>query len=95
MGMINWIFDIYQHSKIEDARQEARAARREVAAMRSSGGGDLDAEWVERALGELALATKTVQRMLIEKGVCSTAELGSLLDQVDRLDGRADGRAPI
>ena len=95
MSMINWIFDIYQHSKIEDARQEARAARREVAAMRSSGGGDLDAEWVERALGELALATKTVQRMLIEKGVCSTAELGSLLDQVDRLDGRADGRAPI
>lgn len=94
MSMINWIFDIYQHSKIEDARQEARAARAEVAALRQTGGG-VDAERIERALGELALATKTLQRMLVEKDVCSTAELGSLLDQVDRLDGRADGQAPL
>lgn len=94
MSMINWIFDIYQHSKIDDARNEARAARAEVAALRQSSG-DVDAERIERALGELALAVKTVQRMLIEKGVCSTAELGSLLDKVDREDGRADGQAPI
>ncbi len=95
MGMINWIFDIYQPSKIDDAHEEARAARREVAEMRDSGGGGLDAERVERALGELALATKTLQRMMVEKGVCSTPEFGSLLDKVDREDGRADGRAPI
>ena len=95
MGMINWIFDIYQHSQIDDAREEARAARREVAEIRNSGGGGLDADRVERALGELALATKTLQRMMVEKGVCSTPEFGSLLHKVDREDGRADGRAPI
>ena len=27
MGLINWIFDIYQHSKIDDAREEAAQAR--------------------------------------------------------------------
>jgi hypothetical protein len=93
--MINWIFDIYQHTRIEDARQEARAARAEVASMRSSSGSSLDSERVERALGELALATKTLQRMMVEKGVCSNPELRSLLHDVDVEDGRTDGQAPI
>jgi hypothetical protein len=95
VGMINWIFDIYQHTRIEDARQEASAARAEVASMRSSGGSSLDSERVERALGELALATKTLQRMMVEKSVCSNSELQSLLHDVDVEDGRTDGQAPI
>jgi len=93
--MINWIFDIYQHTKIDDALQEARAARAEVASMRGSASGGVEAERIERALGELALATKTLQRMMVHKGVCSSAEFGSLLDKVDREDGRADGQAPL
>jgi hypothetical protein len=94
MGLINWIFDIYQHSKIEDVRAEAAQARAEIAAVRSSGGG-VDSARVEQALGELALATKTLQRMMVEKGVCSADEFGTRLRQIDTEDGKADGRAPI
>ncbi|MEE2964991.1 MAG: hypothetical protein VX427_12735 [Acidobacteriota bacterium] len=32
MGLTNWIFDIYQHTKIDEARKEAMEARREAAA---------------------------------------------------------------
>ena len=99
MGLINWIFDIYQHSQIDKAREEARQARAELSAFRQapsgSGTGGVDAERLERALGELALATKTLQRLMLEKGVCSHAELSEKLRQIDLEDGRADGRAPI
>ncbi len=94
MGLINWIFDIYQHHKIDQAREEAQQARREVASIRGSGG-SLDAERLERAIGELALATKTLQRMMVEKQVCSVQEFGEKLQEVDREDGREDGRSPI
>ena len=30
MGLINWIFDIYQHTRIDDARDEAAQARAEL-----------------------------------------------------------------
>ena len=94
MGLINWIFDIYQHSQIDKARQEAGQARAEAAAIRGSGG-SVDTARLEHALGELALATKTLQRVLVEKGVCGAEELNQKLLQIDREDGRADGKAPI
>ena len=56
--------------------------------------GQVDVEQLERALGELALATKTMQRMLTEKGVCTAEELAQKLRAVDLEDGAADGRAP-
>lgn len=95
MGLINWIFDIYQHSKIDDARREAESARREIAAVRGSGGGGVDEERLVRALEELALGVKTLQRMMLDKGVCSRSELNELLRSIDREDGREDGRSPI
>ena len=94
MGLINWIFDIYQHTQIDRARDEAAAARAELAAVRTGSGG-VDAQRLESALGELALATKTLQRVLVEKGVCSAGELSEALRRVDLEDGRADGRSPI
>ncbi|MCC6409037.1 MAG: hypothetical protein IT453_17890 [Planctomycetes bacterium] len=94
MGLINWIFDIYQHSQIDKAKDEAAAARAEIARVRTSGGG-VDSARLERALEELALATKTVQRLMVEKGVCSSDEFSRKLREVDREDGREDGRAPI
>ena len=94
MGLINWIFDIYQHGKIDDARREAAQARAEVAAIRRTGGG-VDFERLERALGELALATKTIQRLMIEKGVVTHDECAAKMREIDLEDGRADGRAPI
>lgn len=93
MGLINWIFDIYQHSKIDEARREATAARAEVSAIRNGGG--VDSARLVRALEELALSTKTLQRMLVEKGVCTQAEFASRLRQIDLEDGVADGRAPV
>ena len=93
MGLINWIFDIYQHSQIDRAREDAAQARAEAAAVRDSGG-RVDAARLERALGELALATKTLQRMVIEKSLCTPRELADKLQAVDLEDGRADGRSP-
>lgn len=57
--------------------------------------GGVDAEKLERAIGELALAVKIMQRVMVEKGVCTTTECGEKLNQIDLEDGRADGRAQI
>jgi hypothetical protein len=94
MGLINWIFDIYQHTQIDRAKSDAAQARAELASMRTSGGG-VDAARLEQLLGELALATKTVQRMLIEKGVCNADEFAAKLRQIDLEDGVSDGRARL
>jgi hypothetical protein len=94
MGLINWIFDLYQHSRIEDLHQRAAQARSEALALRTSGGG-VDVARLERAIGELALAVKTLKRLAIEKGLCTPAELDRLLHTIDLEDGTADGIAPI
>jgi hypothetical protein len=91
VGLINWIFDIYQHTQIDKLRDEAARARAEAAVRTSAG---IDAERLDRALGELALAVKTVQRVMVEKGLCSAAELGETLHRIDLEDGRADRRLP-
>jgi hypothetical protein len=93
MGLINWIFDIYQHTKIDEARKEAMEARLEAA--RINRGGSVDAQRLERALGELALATKTIQRLLVDKGLCTNDEFRKVLQRVDAEDGIQDGRSPI
>ena len=94
MGLINWIFDIYQHHRIDQVQKDATQARMEAAAVR--GGGDsVDVAKLEQALGELALATKTVQRMLVDKGICSAEEFHGKLRAIDLEDGKADGKAPI
>jgi hypothetical protein len=87
MGLLNWIFDIYQQTQIDKLRD----ARAQVSTAQS---GASNAE-LERAVGELALAVKTMQRMLVEKNVCSATELKEKLNQLDLEDGRADGRAPL
>ncbi|MBI5851514.1 MAG: hypothetical protein HZB39_10900 [Planctomycetes bacterium] len=89
MGLINWIFDFYQQSRIERLRDEI--------AMRSNQPqrAQVDVDRLEAALGELALAVKTVQRLAVEKGLCSAAEFQRTLQQIDAEDGRSDGRAPL
>jgi len=93
VGLINWIFDIYQHTQIDKAKSEAAAVRAELAAVRSGGGADN--ERLERVLGELALATRTVQRLMVEKGLCTHEEFVQALQRVDLDDGKADGRLPV
>jgi hypothetical protein len=94
MGLINWIFDIYQQSRIEGLHQEAAQARAEAMALRGNGG-VIDSGRLERAIGELALAVKTVQRLAIEKGLCTADEFQNKMRQIDLEDGRADGLAPL
>jgi len=91
MGLINWIFDIYQHTQIDKVKSEAAQARAELATIRSSGG-NIDAARLQAMLEELALATKALQRTLVEKGVCSSDEFAKTLRDIDLEDGIADGR---
>jgi hypothetical protein len=94
VSLINWIFDIYQHSKINDAQAEASSMKAELASLRA-GGGAVDTERIERALGELALATKALQRTLIERGVCTPDQFAEQLRSIDLEDGERDGQSPI
>ncbi|MBZ5640194.1 MAG: hypothetical protein LAO51_15720 [Acidobacteriia bacterium] len=91
MGLINWIFDFYQQYRIDQLQKETAQA---ASSVRTSSGA-VDAERLERAIGELALAVKTVQRIVVEKGICTPDEFHAKLRQIDLEDGQADGRAPI
>ncbi len=89
MGLINWVFDFYQQYRIEKLHTSTAQAQAGV----RSGGGGVDAERLDRAIAELALAMKTLQRVMIEKNVCTADDFREKLRQVDLEDGRADGRA--
>ena len=89
MGLINWIFDIYQQSRIESLHEEVAQTR-----LRNDSGG-VDAQRLERALGELALAVKTIQRLAVAKGLCTAREFQQTMAAIDREDGREDGQAPL
>jgi hypothetical protein len=91
MSLLNWIFDFYQQYRIEQLQKETVQAQTAIRAP----GGAVDADRLERAIGELALAVKTMQRVLVEKGVCSQDEFRDKLQKIDAEDGRADGRAPV
>lgn len=93
MGLINWVFDFYQQYRIDQLRDESARSRSESLALRGSGG-TVDPAQLERAIGELALSVKTLQRMLVDKGVCNADELYQKLKAVDLEDGQADGRSP-
>jgi hypothetical protein len=94
MGLINWIFDIYQHTQIDRAKSEAAQARAELASVRS-GSGSVDGARLQAALEELALATKAVQRTMVEKGICTSEEFERTLAAIDREDGVTDGRSRL
>ena len=93
MGLINWIFDFYQQYRIDELQRDTAQARAEASVRTPTGG--VDAEKLERAVGEMALAVKTLQQMMVDKGLCTPDELRAKLQQLDLADGRADGRSPI
>ena len=94
MGLINWIFDFYQQYRIDQLRDEAARTRTEATSVRGTEG-RLDVERLERAIGELALAVKTIQRIAVEKGLATPEDFQRKLQAIDLEDGVADGRAPI
>ncbi len=93
MGLINWIFDFYQQYRIDQLQRDNAQVRAEMGVRTPAG--TVDAEKIERAVGEMALAVKTLQRMMVDKGLCTSDEFRNKLQQVDLEDGKADGRAPI
>jgi hypothetical protein len=93
MGVINWIFDFYQQYRIDQLQRDTAQARAEASVRTPTGA--VDAEKLERAVGEMALAVKTLQRMMVEKGVCTSDDFRTKLQQIDLEDGRADGRSPV
>jgi hypothetical protein len=94
MGLINWIFDIYQQTRIEGLKDDLAESRAAAARVHLAGGG-VDTARLEAALGELALAVKTVQRLAVQKGLCTTDEFQRVMRQIDAEDGQADGRSPV
>lgn len=94
MGLINWIFDFYQHSRINDAHRQNDDLRAHLRELRQQNGG-VDQERLVRAIGELALAVKTLQRAALDKGLLTEAELRRIAQDIDRADGRLDGQSPI
>ena len=93
MGLINWIFDFYQQYRIDQLQKDTAQARAEASVRTPSGA--VDAEKLERAVGEMALAVKTVQRMMVDKGLCTPDEFRTKLQAIDLEDGRADGRSSV
>jgi hypothetical protein len=91
MSLLNWIFDAWQHSRISDAREETERLRTEIASLRGPRG--IDTDRLVQAIGELALSVRTVQRLCIEKGVCTEAEFRQRAREIDLEDGLADGKA--
>jgi hypothetical protein len=95
MGLINWIFDFYQHSQINRAQEDAHRLRSELQSLRTGQGGSLDAARLEHAIGELALAVKTVRQIAVDKGLCTETEFQQKLREIDARDGLQDGRSPF
>jgi len=93
VSLLNWIFDIYQHGQIDEARGEARKLRSEMESLRA--GSNLRTPGVEQAIGELALAIRTLRRVLTEGGICTDEQFQAKLREVDLEDGTLDGRSPL
>lgn len=86
MSLINWIFDIYQHTRISDLARENERLR----AMRINDG----AADMAPTVGQLCLAVKALKQVLVDKGIVTEVELMRLVERIDEADGRRDGQSP-
>ncbi len=79
-----------QRADIEDTRRHVAIMARQN--IRSRGELRDRVEELEEAVGVLALFSRTMMRILIEKGVMGREELLAALRAIDASDGEADGR---
>ncbi len=79
-----------QRRDIEDTRRHVVLMARQN--IRSRGELRDRVEELEEAVGALALFSRTMMRILIEKGVMGRDELLAALRAIDASDGKADGR---
>ncbi len=79
-----------QRRDIEDTRRHVVLMARQN--IRSRGELRDRVEELEETVGALALFSRTMMRILIEKGVMGREELLAALRAIDASDGKADGR---
>ena len=95
MSIFNFIFDSEwsQRSDIEDLKQKNIELASKLYQKRP-GEATLEKKihTLEQEVGELALLSKTLMRILMEKGVCTGQEFEALMHQFDLEDGVADGK---
>lgn len=92
---MHWSRVIFDNEWLQ--RQDIEETRRHVSVMarqniRSRAELRDRVEELEEAVGVLALFSRTMMRILIEKGVMGREELLAALRAIDASDGKADGR---
>src|SRR5262245_37340283 len=99
MGIFNYMFDNewLQRADIEATRNavhaQARIGIRSRGEMRREMKGlEARVAELEEENGVLALFVRTLQRLMIEKGVFNKDELAAALRAIDLQDGKADGK---
>ena len=83
---MNIIFDLYQQSSINEARNRAGDAKDEVARLRAQ------VDDLQRRIESLTLAAQAMWELLRSEARLTDAELVEKMQEVDLRDGEADGR---
>jgi DNA repair exonuclease SbcCD ATPase subunit len=95
MSIFNYLFDNEwsQRTDIETLKtRNKNLASRLHLRHKSQAALEARVTQLESEVGELALLSKTLMRLIVEKGTCTGQELEAMLHQVDLADGVADGR---
>ncbi len=95
MSIFDYMFDTEwsQRSDIQALKQRNSSLATRVALNRASEAAQEERiTELEQEVGELALLSKTLMRILLENGVCTGREIEDMMHQVDLEDGVADGR---
>jgi hypothetical protein len=92
MGWESFIFDneLLQRVDIERTRRAMQAQT--FVNAKARGRMRRNVEALEEDLGMLALACRTMMRLLIEKGVLTRDEIAAVMKAIDGQDGAVDGR---
>lgn len=88
---MRWMFPEWaQWMELRDARQRLSVTEHQARRMRRETRERLDE--LETAVGAMALYVRSMQRLLVEKGVMTREEVLATMEAVDRQDGTLDGR---
>lgn len=83
---MDFLFDVYQQGKINEARQQAERAKNKADRFAD------DIKSLERRLDRLALASQALWEMLRDAGHHSDEALAAKMQEIDLRDGSSDGK---
>lgn len=88
--------DIGNRLDIKDAEREIHSVRRSLSiAQMEQGTREREVILLKEEVAQMKLATQTLTRFLIEKGVVDQAELDAFIVEVDGEDGVMDGKMTL